>query len=136
MDGEADDKASPFLFSSVVDQVLENALDYGLTEAQFWEMTIAELNRIVESKKRIQKQQAQERAYFDYALADLIGRSVARIHSSANQLPQIGEVYPGLFDMEAINERIQEKRDELSVLRFKQFAQSYNKKFKEVGKEE
>lgn len=30
--------------------------------------------------------------------------------------------------------KIQEKKDELSALRFKQFAQSFNNKFKEVGK--
>lgn len=98
-------------------------------------MTLAELNRAVESKKRVQKLEAQERASFDYILADLIGRSIARIHSSSNQLPQIAEVYPALFEAEFIEEKRQEKRDELSVLRFKQFAQSYNKKFKEVGKE-
>lgn len=96
-------------------------------------MTISELNRVVESRKRVQKLEAQERAYFDYALADLIGRSVARIHSSANQMPQIAEVYPGIFDAIEVEEKLQQKKDELSALRFRQFADSYNKKFKEVG---
>ena len=99
-------------------------------------MTLAEVIRAVESKKRIIKLQAQERAAFDYALADLIGRSIARLTSSSAEMPKISDVYPSLFDSEAIEEKQQEKKDELSALRFKQFADSFNKKFKkEVGKE-
>ena len=111
-------------------------MDYGLTEFDFWNMTIAELNRAVESKKRIQKREAQERASFDYVLADLIGRSIARIHSSSAKMPSIADAYPTLFDKEEIDERLQEKKDELSALRIKQFTQSFNKRFKEVGKTE
>lgn len=95
-------------------------------------MTIAELERAVESKKRMMKYQQQEKAAFDYTLADLIGRSVARVYSSSNQLPPIYEVYPTLFDSETIKESRQEKIDELSALRFKQFAASFNKRFTEV----
>ena len=99
-------------------------------------MTLAEATRAIESKKRIQRQQAQEKASFDYILADLIGRSVARLHSSSNRMPQIAEAYPSLFEAEEIENKIQEKKDELSVLRFKQFAQNHNNKYKEVDKGE
>lgn len=127
---------SPFLFSNYIYKWLDNALDYGISEHDFWDMTIAELARAIASKKRIQKQQAQEKASFDYILADLIGRSISRLYSSSATVPEIAEVYPSLFDSKEIEEEKQEKRDELSILRFKQFAQSYNKKFKkEVGKE-
>lgn len=127
---------SPFLFSNYIYKWLDNALDYGISEYDFWNMTIAELTRAIASKKRIQKQQAQEKASFDYILADLIGRSISRLYSSSATVPEIAEVYPSLFDSKEIEEEKQEKRNELSILRFKQFAQSYNKKFKkEVGKE-
>jgi hypothetical protein len=92
-------------------------------------MTIAEIVRSINSKKRLQKMQAQERAIFDYKLAELIGRSYARLHSSSNHMPSIAEAYPSLFDSEEIKEQQQEKRDQLSELRFRQFAQSYNKRF-------
>lgn len=98
-------------------------------------MTIAELNRAVESKKRCQIRAAQEKANFDYILADLIGRSIARIHSNSNRMPQIAEAYPTLFESVEVDAKIQEKKDELSALRLKQFAQSFNLKFKEVGNE-
>ena len=113
-----------------------SALDWGIPEAQFWDSTLAELTRLIDSKKRIQKREYQDKAHFDYVMADLIGRSFARIYSSSNKLPDIAEVYPTLFDVEEVQMKRQEKKDELSVLRFKQFAQSFNKKFnKEVGKE-
>lgn len=97
---------------------------------------MAEIKRAIESKMRVEQKRQQERASFDYILADLIGRSVARIYSSSNKMPEISAVYPTLFDSEEIQEKKQEKKDELSALRFKQFAQAYNKKInKEVGKE-
>ena len=96
-------------------------------------MTLAELERVINSKRRVEKIRAQEKASFDYILADLIGRSVARVQSSANKMPEIGEVYPSLFDSEEIKQRKQEKQAELSALRFKLFAESYNKKFKQGG---
>ena len=96
-------------------------------------MTLAELTRLMDSKRRIQKEKAQERASFDYILADLIGRSVARVYNSANTMPAISEAYPTLFDSEQIREQQAQKQAELSAIRFRQFAQAHNKKFKEVG---
>lgn len=93
-------------------------------------MTIAELIRLIDSKKRIEKRQDQKRANFDYALAGLIGRSVSRIYSSNATMPDISEVYPNLFDSEQISEQKQAQKNEMSIIRFKQFAQNYNKNFK------
>lgn len=99
-------------------------------------MTLAELDRAIKSKIRVKKRQDQEKAAFDYILADLIGRSIARIYSSSAKLPEITEIYTTLFDSQELQEKKQEQLEELSALRFKQFAQAYNKKFnKEVGKE-
>lgn len=132
MDG--DSKKSPPLISDYVYIWLDNALDAGLTERDFWEMTLAELERAMASKRRMLKAQAQEKASFDYLLADLIGRSVARVHSSANTMPEISEVYPSLFDSKEIQEKRQEQKAELSALRFKLFAKSYNDRFREAAK--
>ena len=93
-------------------------------------MTLAEVRRAIDSKKRVMKVQAQERASFDYILADLIGRSVGRIYSSTTKLPELATAYPTLFDNQEIEEKRAEKRAELSTLRFKQFADSFNKKYK------
>lgn len=98
-------------------------------------MTLAEIVRAIDSKKRVKRAQDQERASFDYKLADLIGRSVSRIYSSSATMPDISEVYPTLFDSKEIEEHKRAKKAELSALRFKQFATSYNKRFKEEAKD-
>lgn len=110
-------------------------MDYGLSEADFWQMTLAEVERYIASKKRLIKLEAQEKASFDYTLADLIGRSISRIYNSTNKMPDISEVYPTLFNSEEIEVQKQQKKNELSALRFKQFAESFNAKYKEAGKE-
>lgn len=97
-------------------------------------MTLAELERLIESKKRIKKRQDQEKAQADYKLADLIGRSISRIYSSTARYPDISEAYPTLFDSAEVEEQKQARKDQLSALRFKQFAQAYNKKNREVEK--
>ena len=96
-------------------------------------MTIAELNRSAASKRRIMEAEDKKKAIADYTLANLIGRSIARIYSASNQMPTLAEVYPHLFSKEEEEKIQQERKDNLSVLRFKQFAQSYNKKFKKEG---
>lgn len=85
------------------------------------------------SKQRVYKQQLQEKASMDYMLADLIGRSVARIYNANGKMPELSEAYPTLFNSKEIEEKKAEKQAELSALRFKQFAASYNQRFKEVG---
>lgn len=98
-------------------------------------MTIAELTRAFLSHNREAKRKAQEKASFDYILADIIGRSVGRYYNKNGTMPDISEMYPTLFDSQEILHKKQEKRAELSVLRFKQFAQSYNQKYKEEAKD-
>lgn len=129
-----DDNHSPQLFSDYIFKYLDNALDFGISEAEFWDMTLAELERLTKSKLRVEKARAQEKATFDYILADLIGKSIGRMFSSSVTYPEISEVYPSLFEKEDMQEKKQEKKAELSALRFKHFAESYNKRFKEVQK--
>ena len=93
-------------------------------------MTLAELERAMESKRRVEKLRAQEKASFDHVLADLIGRSIARLHSSVHTMPDISEAYPTLFDSKEIEAKKAEKLAEVSALRFKLFANAYNEKLK------
>ena len=115
---------------------MDNALDCGITESEYWGMTIAELIRAIDSYNRRYRIHERQKAAFDYLLADAIGRSVARIYSSSNKMPKLYELYPALFNSEEIKEQEQARRDELSVLRFKQFAQAHNDKFKGAASKE
>ena len=123
MSGGEDDKSPPLLFSKVVDKYLMTALEKGLTEYQFWTMTLGEINRFLDSRKEVDRR----KAIFDYKLADLIGYSCGRYQNSANKMPTIAEFYPYLFSLEEEEEHIQEQKDKLSIIRFKLFADSHNK---------
>ena len=128
-----DSPQTPFLYSNHIYKMLNNALDYGISEYDFWNMTFAELDRLVASKKRMEKFKAKEKATYDYILAGLIGRAFSASIDDKATFPEIYEVYPSLFDKDEREKQKQEQSDQLSALRFKQFAQSYNKKHKEVA---
>ena len=70
-------------------------------------MTLGELERAMASKRRIEKSRIKEKASFDYILAELIGRSVARIYSKDSKFPEIYDAYPSLFEKEVME--VQEK---------------------------
>lgn len=112
--------------------MLERALDYGITEERFWLMTFAEIHREVDSKIRIKKLETKERATYDYILAQLITKGVSKVLGDKSSYPSLEEAYPGVFD-DVVAEKqakIKEQKMNLSALRFKQFAQSYNNNFK------
>lgn len=124
---------TPFFYSNHIYTMLNNALDYGISEEAFWNMTFAELDRLVASKKRMEKYRAQERATYDYILAATIGRAFAAGMDNKAKFPEIYEVYPSLFDREERENQKKEQSNQLSALRFKQYADFHNKKFKEVA---
>lgn len=121
----------PPFFSELIYKYLDNALDYGILEFDFWEMTLAEIDRAIESKIRVMKVEEKQRATYTYILADLIGYSVGRIHNSNNKMPSISEVFPDLFveDKEQIEEN-KIKKFKAELLRF---TQSHNDRLKGVN---
>lgn len=112
---------------------MDNALDWGIPESDFWNMTLAELERLFASKRRMQIEKRQEQAFFDYTLADLIGASVARISNKSVEMPYIEKAYPTIFDAKEMSEMRKKKEIKLSAARFRQFAQTFNQKFEKGG---
>ena len=95
-------------------------------------MTIAELDRALESKKRVIQEEQKHQAVFTYILADLIGYSVGRIHNKDNKFPSIEEVFPQLFDGQEKAEELEQKKIERFAAQLKQFSNSHNNKLKGV----
>lgn len=138
MEGDGvDESSSPFFLADSVFKWLDTCLDLGFTEMWFWESTLAEIERAVSSKKRVMEREKKERAYFDYTLANAIGYSIGRLFDENNKYPDIEDIYPSIFDTKQHQEELQKKQDEITALRFKQWAESFNKNFKkEVAKDE
>lgn len=111
---------------------LQTAVNFGLNEFDFWEMTVAEVNRYIDGALWRLKTQAQ----FDYSLADLIGASVARLFDNGNQFPAIYQVYPHLFEKEIIEEQEENVATTNSINNFLSFAMTHNKKLKGVENKE
>lgn len=97
-------------------------------------MTIAELNRYLQSWQRRTKREAQERAAHNYILAGLVGRSIASYFSEEIEMPKVEEVYSSLFTdkAEETKQKQQELETEVAVARFKQFVNFHNEKYKVV----
>lgn len=95
-------------------------------------MTPGEVIRGIESRNRIIKAQAREKASYDYIQAQLIIKGISICLGDKSAYPSIQEAYPGVFEevVKEQEEKIEQQKIELSTLRFKQFAQSYNNKFK------
>lgn len=100
-------------------------------------MTFAEIKRSVKSKARMMKYRNQERASYDYVLASLIIKGVSKVMGDKSEFPTLQQAYVGLFeDTEALEKQrleAEQRKQELSVLRFKQFANFHNKKYEEVA---
>lgn len=111
-----------------IEILLENSLLSGLSELDFWEMTVGEVSRYITTKNKIRKIEAQERASYDYILASLIAKGISISLGAKDTFPSIYEVYSEVFD-DVIKQKEEEKQEkimQLSALRFRQFAQSYN----------
>ena len=98
-------------------------------------MTLAELDRYAESFKRVQKRKAQEEAFANYRLADLIGYSMARLYSREAKYPEIYDVYPAIFEKDAILEARDRIRNQRTDTWLRNFAESFNKSKIEEGKD-
>ena len=77
----------------MAEELLQPAINLGLPEREFWEMTVAEIQRFMKGAEW----QFKTKAQFDYMLGNLIGISVVRVISKYATYPPIVVVYPTLF---------------------------------------
>lgn len=91
-------------------------------------MTLAEVIRAVEAKQKVEKLELKQKAIYDYKLANLIAIGFA------NKLPDIWDMYPTLFNSEEEIQKREQQQAELFARRFRQFAESHNRKIAEATK--
>ena len=112
--------------------MLQPAINMGLLESQFWEMTVAEVQRYMEGYVWRLKAEAQ----LHYSLANLIGVSVGRLLSKEVQMPSLAESYPSLFEKELEQQKLEEEATNRAVNNFLARAQAINKAKKKTGGEQ
>lgn len=85
-------------------------------------MTIGEIDRYIKGFVKREERFNRQRASYDYQLASTIIRGVSVVFNGGT-FPSIQEVYPDLFE--------EEDKTAKSVANFINFANSFNRKYKE-----
>lgn len=108
----------------------KSALISGVSEAEFWKMTIGEVVRACEAYE----DRRRDTAYFAYTTAMTVGLFVGSMFGSKSP-PTIEEVYPELFSdkKEEVEKAEQMAKDERSAANFIKFANSFNQRYKPNG---
>ena len=119
----------PITFESQINELLVQCMSIGMTEEDFYNSTIKQINRYVESYNKQQENQLQEKAYFDYQLANLIGMSVARLLSKDAKYPTFEKAYP-FINKDANAEVDEDWEMEVQHNKLREWAEQINKKFK------
>ncbi len=113
----------------------DDCLIAGVSERDFWEMTVGEAVRECNAFGERRK----DMAYFSYTNALAVGSFIASMFSS-HSAPSISEIYPELFPAEEHEEAKKEVEHELrmskSEANFIKFANAFNKRYEANGNRE
>lgn len=104
-------QTSSFSFEEVIQYHLKRMSQYGLTEEQFYHLTIGEIRRLAESYYLNQRERLKEQAEMDYIQARVIASNISSILSDKNKPPLLEEVYGHLFTEDEI-EKMKTSREE------------------------
>lgn len=121
-------------FESHVSHLLQQCMSIGMREEEFYNSTLSQVTRYVESYNKLKENQMQEKAYFDYQLANLIGMSVARLLSKGAKYPTFEKAYP-FVNKDNDNEVDESWEMEKQHLKLLEWAEQLNKKFEVKQKE-
>lgn len=101
----------------------------GVSERDFWDMTVGEALRVIETFK----EQRRDRAYFAYTQAMTTGIYVASMFSK-RQPPKLHDIYPDLFPEG--EEAEEQAKTEASKAAFLKFAYAFNQRYGKNGDRE
>lgn len=127
--------SKPITFESHMMDLLEKCMGIGMREEDFYSSTLAQVTRYIEAYNKQQQNELQEKAYFDYQLANLIGVSVSRLLSKDAKYPSFEKAYPFINQSAQAKEDNEEWEMEVQHHRLREWAEQMNKKFSVAGGE-
>lgn len=92
-----------------IERYLEECLQHGLTEEQFYSMTLGEIKRYGAAIEPMKRQHLQDQSLMDYIQAHLIALNVGKIISSKQEVPDREEIYSFLYTKEELQKLKEEK---------------------------
>lgn len=109
------------------------AVDAGISPERFWDLSIAEVNDLLESRARSREREFKEQlSVADYAVQEL-SRRIASMLPGGEEIPvrHVWDYYPSLYRKEKEAYEEYEKREELEQFkeRRRQFAARYNRRW-------
>lgn len=131
----SDTPSESITFESHIMNLLQQCMSIGMREEDFYNSTLAQITRYVESYNKQQQNKLQEKAYFDYQLANLIGVSVSRLLSKNAKYPAFEKVYPFITQSTQAKDINEEWEMEVQRNRLCEWAEQMNKKFNKNKKE-
>ncbi len=129
-----DSSSEPLTFESHMMDLLQQCMSIGMREEDFYNSTLAQVTRYVEAHNKQQANQLQEKAYFDYQLANLIGMSVARLLSKSAKYPEFSKAYP-FINQDQSKEVDEEWEMEVQRNKIREWAEQMNKKIDKTKEE-
>lgn len=131
----SDTSSESITFESHMMNLLQQCMSIGMREEDFYNSTLAQITRYVESYNKQQQNKLQEKAYFDYQLANLIGVSVSRLLSKDAKYPTFEKAYPFINQSVQFKEVDEEWEMEVQRNKLREWAEQINKKFNVAGGE-
>lgn len=133
--GDSEQSSEVITFESQMNEMLVQCMSIGMREEDFYNSTLSQVTRYVEAHNKQKQQEMEEKAFFDWQLANLICMSVGRLMSKDAKYPKLHEAY-GFLDTEE-NRQIreeQERKERLSHYKeyMKALAKNSKKKADEV----
>lgn len=105
-----------------------------MSERDFWGMTLGELARWFDARRRETQAKAEMRAALDYKQAYAIGRAFAATQSRRNKFPSFDDIYGALLEADQeYQERKAEREAEAFAAKFAAFMDASDRRIKAKG---
>lgn len=111
----------------IVDELLPLALQCGISYFDFFKMTFAEVQLVIENQLTTRKREMQQKAAMAYTEASLIAMFISRLFSEKTKVLSLYDAFPDLFADEKKAE--EERRLKLEKDNLMAFVQRHNKEF-------